>query len=78
MTFISNEIRSRFPSLKTNAVFFDNPGGTQVPIEVIEAQRHYFETSNANVHGPFATSQRTDKVIADARQAVDLGVDALG
>lgn len=65
-----NEIRSHFPSLGSGAVFFDNPGGSQVPKPVGEAMLNYFNTANANVHGAFDTSRRTDETITGAREAM--------
>lgn len=67
--------RRYFPSLEQEingqkAIFFDNPGGTQVASHVIDAMVKYFRESNANSHGAFATSQRTDEVIANARQGM--------
>jgi len=67
--------RAYFPSLSqqidgTQAVYFDNPGGTQVALQVIDAMVAYFRKANANTHGAFATSQRTDEVIANARRAM--------
>ena len=64
-------VRQQFPSLhqvvnEQPAVFFDAPGGTQVPQRVIDAIAGYLSTSNANTGGAFVTSQRTDRVIADA------------
>ncbi len=52
------------------AIFFDNPGGTQVPNAVIEAVSDYYRTKNANVGGAFATSRRTDETVWAARTAV--------
>jgi len=52
------------------AAFFDGPGGTQVPQRVIDAMVAYLESSNANTHGAFATSGRTDQVIASAHGAM--------
>ena len=52
------------------AVFLDGPGGTQVPQRVIDAISDYLKNSNANTHGAYATSQRTDAVIAGARAAM--------
>jgi cysteine desulfurase family protein (TIGR01976 family) len=76
-------IRDRFPSLSQElngqpVVFLDGPGGTQVPQSVIKAIAAYLTTSNANSHGAFATSARTDALIAAARTAVAdlLGCDA--
>ncbi|HEX6291854.1 MAG TPA: cysteine desulfurase-like protein [Herpetosiphonaceae bacterium] len=67
--------RAQFPALRlcqddTPLVFFDNPGGTQVPESVADAMRRYLLTSNANVHGPFLTSRRTDEVLAEAHAAM--------
>jgi cysteine desulfurase family protein (TIGR01976 family) len=67
-------VRSRFPGLAREidgrpAVFVDAPGGSQVPDPVIEAMAGYLRRSNANAHGAFATSQETDRVVADAHRA---------
>jgi cysteine desulfurase family protein (TIGR01976 family) len=72
--------RARFPALAQTvngqpAVFFDGPGGTQVPQQVIDAMSNYLVHSNANSHGAFATSQRTDATIAAAHAAM---ADLLG
>ncbi len=69
MTYDIAEIRSHFPSLQDGNIFFDNPGGTQVPREVIDAVCDYYKTANANTGAAFETSHRTDAVIADARAA---------
>jgi cysteine desulfurase family protein (TIGR01976 family) len=68
-------VRAQFPSLKQTvnghpATFLDAPAGTQVPQRVIDAVRDYFEQSNANTCGAFATSRRTDAMIAAARAAM--------
>ncbi|MGB6877645.1 MAG: cysteine desulfurase-like protein [Candidatus Acidiferrales bacterium] len=68
-------VRAQFPSLQQivnghPAVFLDAPAGTQVPRQVIDAVRDYFENSNANTCGAFATSRRTDAMIAGARAAM--------
>jgi len=68
-------IRSHFPALsqKTNgqpAVFFDGPGGTQVPQSVIDAIAGYLKSNNANTCGAYATSRNTDAAIAGARSAM--------
>ncbi|MCP4599869.1 MAG: cysteine desulfurase-like protein [Proteobacteria bacterium] len=70
MILDSNEIRSHFPSLRSGAIYFDNPGGTQVTQEVIDAITHYYKTSNANTHGVYETSRRTGDVVDNARQAM--------
>ena len=62
-------VRARFPALATGLAFFDGPGGTHVPDVVIEAISRYLRESNANVGGPFATSQATEALVTDARLA---------
>ena len=62
-------VRARFSALEGALAFFDGPGGTQVPDEVIEAISTYLRESNANAGGSFETSRRTDRLVADARLA---------
>ena len=68
-------IRNQFPSLAQTvngqpAVFFDGPGGTQVPQRVIDAIAHYLNRDNANTCGAYSTSRHTDATIAAARAAM--------
>lgn len=67
--------RRFFPSLTQSvnaqpAIYFDNPGGTQVAQQVIDHMIAYLHTANANTGGAFLTSQRTDEMIAAARQGM--------
>jgi cysteine desulfurase family protein (TIGR01976 family) len=82
-TFDVDAIRARFPALSLThqgqpMVFFDGPGGTQVPQSVIDAVSSYYRTSNANHGGAFPTSERSDAIVDDAHAALAdmLGVDA--
>jgi selenocysteine lyase/cysteine desulfurase len=73
-------VHAQFPSLAQHvngepAVFFDGPGGTQTPRQVIEAIRDYLLHSNANTHGAFATARRTEQMLAEAHAAA---ADLLG
>jgi cysteine desulfurase family protein (TIGR01976 family) len=68
-------VREQFPALQQTvngqpAMFFDAPGGTQVPQRVIDAISNYLATSNANTHGAFVTSERTDQIYAAAHAAM--------
>jgi len=68
-------VRSQFPSLSQMvngqpAVFFDGPGGTQVPQCVVDAISDYLKQNNANTGGAYATSRHTDAMIAGARSAM--------
>jgi len=62
-------VRRRFSALDRGLVFFDGPGGTQVPDEVIEAIAGYLRESNANLGGAFETSRRSDLLVGEARRA---------
>jgi cysteine desulfurase family protein (TIGR01976 family) len=68
-------LRARFPALSVEhdgrpLVFLDGPGGTQVPGSVIDAVAAYYRDSNANAGGAFATSERSDAILADAHRAM--------
>jgi cysteine desulfurase family protein (TIGR01976 family) len=60
-------VRARYSALQRPLAFFDGPGGTQVPDEVIEATARYYRESNANVSGPYETSRRTEALVTQAR-----------
>lgn len=73
-------LRSRFPALALEqagrpVVFLDGPGGTQVPGSVIDAMSDYLRHANANTGGAFATSRRSDAILAAAHSAL---ADLLG
>jgi cysteine desulfurase family protein (TIGR01976 family) len=63
-------IRSQYPALKGGTAFLDGAGGTQVPECVIEAISEAHRSGLSNVHGPFASSRRSVRLIEDAREAV--------
>ena len=68
-------VRQQFPALRQTvngqpAVFFDAPGGTQVPQQVIDSISEYLSKWNANIGGAFLTSQRSDLVVEQAHQAM--------
>jgi len=82
-TFDVDAIRARFPALSVTHdgrpfVYFDGPGGTQVPQSVIDAVVGYYRSSNANHGGTFLTSERSDAIVDDAHAALAdlIGVDA--
>jgi cysteine desulfurase family protein (TIGR01976 family) len=60
-------VRARFSALQCPLVFFDGPGGTQVPDAVVDAVARYLRESNANLGGPFRTSRETEALIGKAR-----------
>lgn len=68
-------IRSRFPALQRQSqgrpiAFFDGPAGSQVPQTVVDAISRALIDTNANCGAVFPTSQNSDHMLADSRQAV--------
>jgi cysteine desulfurase family protein (TIGR01976 family) len=61
-------VRARFSALDRPLAFFDGPGGTQCPDEVIDAIAEYLRESNANVGAPYETSRRTDELVERSRE----------
>ena len=78
--FDPDKIRSQFPALQRQvageaAVYLDGPAGSQVPLVVANAVRDYLLHDNANSHGNFVTSERTDAL---AKAADSAAVDFVG
>ncbi len=74
MDYPIGKIRSAFPALSRvvgneSAIFFDGPGGSQVPKSVADAVSKYLLHQNANTGMSFATSVETDNVISESLQA---------
>ena len=75
MTILSiTDIRANFPAIQRThnnhpVAYFDGPGGTQVPRQVVEAMSDYLYNHNANTHWTYPTSEETDAAIEAARQA---------
>lgn len=65
-------IRSQFPALQqqTGAIFFDNPGGTQIARQSLERVTAYLTQHNANHGGAFASSLKSDAVLEEAHVAM--------
>lgn len=68
-------VRSQFPALALQdagrpAVYFDGPGGTQVPQRVVDAMSRYLIHTNANHGGAFRTSRASDAVLDAAHEAM--------
>jgi cysteine desulfurase family protein (TIGR01976 family) len=69
------EIRTHFPALEREhqghpVAYFDGPGGTQVPRAVVSAMADYLYHHNANTGWAYPTSEETDALIENARQAL--------
>lgn len=70
MSFKLDVIRQQFPALARPAIFFDNPGGTQIAKPSIDRIAKYLIESNANHEGAFETSIASDAVLDEAHQAM--------
>ncbi|MFA5873600.1 MAG: cysteine desulfurase-like protein [Anaerolineales bacterium] len=70
MTLDLSTIRNQFPSLNRPAVFFDNPGGTQIAKQSLERINKYLLECNANHEGVFATSIASDAILDEAHRAM--------
>jgi len=70
-----NAIRKEFPALSLTdkgnpRIYLDNPGGTQVPRQVLNRMENYLIKTNANHAGVFRTSVESDKVLQEAHQGM--------
>lgn len=76
--FPIDAVRAQFPALTASpdAVFLDNPAGTQVPAQVIDAVSDCFRQSFANLGGAFPTSKRADALVARAHAQAALFCNA--
>lgn len=63
-------VRQQFPSLDRPAIFFDNPGGTQIARQSLDRINRYLIECNANHEGAFATSIASDAVLDEAHRAM--------
>jgi cysteine desulfurase family protein (TIGR01976 family) len=67
--------RRDFPALERKheghpVAYFDGPGGTQVPRQVVDAMSDYLFHHNANTHWNYPTSAETDAALDAARVAL--------
>ncbi len=70
MTIDISLIRKQFPALERDAIYFDNPGGTQVARQVVDRMTDYLTRHNANHGGAFSTSIESDGILDEAHCAM--------
>lgn len=74
--FPIQEVRAQFPALQIQdknqvfPIYFDGPGGTQMAQACIDRMIEYISTGMANLHGTFSTSEKTDRLLEEAKSAV--------
>lgn len=81
MRFTPESVREQFPALsqKVNdkpVVFFDGPGGSQVPQTVLDAMVAYLGRYNANLGGHYFSSHKTVELVQSAREHVQALLNA--
>ena len=72
---MTGDPRRDFPALERKhegrpVAYFDGPGGTQVPRQVVDAMNDYLFHHNANTHWNYPTSAETDAALDGARVAL--------
>ncbi|MGH8867346.1 MAG: cysteine desulfurase-like protein [Actinomycetes bacterium] len=70
MAFDVARVRGLYPALADGYAYLDGAAGTQVPLGVIEAVADTYRAGIGNQHGGFPASDRSDAVVAAAREAV--------
>lgn len=70
--FPIDDIRSQFPALERagDFAFFDNAGGAQVPLVVLEAVNRHLIDNNVQRGGRYSRSMAVDEMLARARSSV--------
>ena len=68
--FPVTQLRSTFPALQSDFIFFDNAAGAQVPQVVLDAINRHLLGCNVQRGGRYAKSQEVDATISRARQSV--------
>ena len=79
---MKNNIRSQFPILATKddgtrLIYLDNAATSQKPLRVIDAERHFYTTQNANIlRGVYHLAEQATQLYNDARSKVARFIDA--
>ena len=74
MKFDVGAVREQFPSLSETdngirRIYLDNPGGTQVPLSVVQRISDCLLHGNANIGGGFRTSDLAGEFVDEGRAA---------
>jgi len=70
LPFDVSRVRAGYPALRDGHAYLDGAAGTQVPLPVIDAIAAAYRDGIGNVGGAFAASERSGRIVAEARQAV--------
>ena len=70
LPFDVTRVRASYPALRDRHAYLDGAAGTQVPLPVINAIAAAYRDGIGNVGGAFAASERSGRIVAEARRAV--------
>ena len=81
MSFTLNDVRQQFSALGQYhdgkpVTFFDGPGGSQVPENVLASMTEYLGHFNSNLGGHYFSSQKTTGLMQQARESVQALLNA--
>lgn len=76
MTLNFDYVRSQFPGLDTDWIFFDNAGGSQTAWPVMRRMIEYYQTSNVQLGGSYDPSRLAEQRVAGAVDAMATYVNA--
>ena len=71
-----SKVRSEFPGLDNNMVFFDNAGGTQVARQVTNRITDYLLNTNVQLGASYRTSAEAGKRVFEAREIWSKAINA--
>ncbi|AZN36497.1 aminotransferase class V-fold PLP-dependent enzyme [Iodobacter ciconiae] len=77
--FDAHALRAQFPLLQLapELIYLDNAATTQKPLVVLDAERHFYETANANVHrGSYRLAVAATDAFEGARASVARFINA--
>jgi cysteine desulfurase family protein (TIGR01976 family) len=70
MSYDVSRVRAGYPALRDGYAYLDGAAGTQVPEPVIAAIAGAYRAGIGNVGGAFAASDRSNAIVARAREAI--------
>lgn len=75
---LQERLRAQFPALAKGAVFLENAGGAQMPIQAITAMRRFIEDSYVQTGAGYPASSRADRVVELARHTAQTLMNGAG
>jgi cysteine desulfurase family protein (TIGR01976 family) len=61
------QVRAQFPALASGFAFFENAGGSQVPVQVLARMKEFMETGYVQTGAQYPAADLADKTVAQAK-----------